>query len=58
MGTWIGSTHSMVAADALAIGVGAVMGKKLPDHVITWGATALFALFGLLLIADGVRTLT
>jgi putative Ca2+/H+ antiporter (TMEM165/GDT1 family) len=56
-GTWLGSTLGMVVADALAIGVGAVLGKKLPEHVITWGAAALFALFGILLIADGVRVL-
>jgi Ca2+/H+ antiporter, TMEM165/GDT1 family len=57
LGTWIGSTLGMVAADALAIVVGAMLGKKLPENVIKWGAAALFALFGLLLIADGVRLL-
>lgn len=57
LGTWIGSTVGMVAADALAIVVGAVLAKKLPEHVIKWGAAALFALFGLLLILDGVRLL-
>ncbi len=53
LGTWIGSTVGMVAADALAIVVGAVLGKKLPEHVIRWAAAALFALFGLVLIVDG-----
>lgn len=48
----------MVAADALAIVVGAMLGKKLPEHVIKWGAASLFALFGLLLITDGVRMLS
>ncbi|WP_278260005.1 TMEM165/GDT1 family protein [Nocardioides convexus] len=52
-GTWIGSTVGMVAADALAIGVGALLGRRLPEKVIAYGAAALFALFGLLLIADG-----
>jgi putative Ca2+/H+ antiporter (TMEM165/GDT1 family) len=52
-GTWLGSTVGMVAADALAIGVGAVLGKQLPEKVITYGAAALFALFGLALIASG-----
>jgi Ca2+/H+ antiporter, TMEM165/GDT1 family len=54
LGTWIGSTLGMVAADALAIGVGAVLGKKLPERVIKFGAAALFALFGVLLIVEGV----
>jgi Ca2+/H+ antiporter, TMEM165/GDT1 family len=58
LGTWIGSTLGMVLADALAIGVGALLGKQLPEQVIKWGAAALFALFGLLLIADGVRLLS
>ena len=54
LGTWIGSTLGMVAADALAIVVGAVLGKKLPEKVIKYGAAALFALFGVLLIVDGL----
>ena len=54
LGTWIGSTLGMVAADALAIVVGAVLGKKLPEKVIKYGAAALFAIFGVLLIVDGL----
>jgi putative Ca2+/H+ antiporter (TMEM165/GDT1 family) len=54
-GTWLGSTLGMVAADALAIGVGAVLGKRLPEHAIRIGAAALFVLFGVLLIVDGLR---
>jgi putative Ca2+/H+ antiporter (TMEM165/GDT1 family) len=54
LGTWIGSTVGMVAADALAIGVGAVLGKKLPDRVIKIGASVAFLVFGLVLIAEGL----
>lgn len=57
LGTWIGSTVGMVAADALAIGVGAVLGRQLPEHVIKYGAAALFAIFGVLLVADGLTRL-
>ena len=53
-GTWLGSTVGMVAADALAIVVGAVLGKHLPERVIKYGAAALFAIFGLVLIAEGL----
>ncbi|HWJ11458.1 MAG TPA: TMEM165/GDT1 family protein [Nocardioides sp.] len=53
LGTWLGSTVGMVAADALAIGVGAVLGRRLPEKVVAYGAAALFALFGVLLIVDG-----
>ncbi|MGY0538838.1 TMEM165/GDT1 family protein [Nocardioides sp. YJ-D4] len=53
LGTWIGSTVGMVAADALAIGVGALLGRKLPENVIKYGAAALFAIFGIILVIDG-----
>ena len=54
LGTWIGSTVGMVAADALAIGVGAVLGRKLPERVIKIGAAVAFLVFGLVLIAQGL----
>ena len=54
LGTWIGSTVGMVLADALAIVVGAVLGRNLPEKAITYGAAAAFAVFGLLLVAEGV----
>ncbi|MGV1009297.1 MAG: TMEM165/GDT1 family protein [Dermatophilaceae bacterium] len=53
-GTWVGSTIGMVAADAAAILVGALLGRNLPERVVRYGAGALFALFGLWLIADGL----
>jgi putative Ca2+/H+ antiporter (TMEM165/GDT1 family) len=52
-GTWVGSTLGMVLADALAIGVGAVLGRTLPEKAVRYGAAVLFALFGLALIAEG-----
>jgi putative Ca2+/H+ antiporter (TMEM165/GDT1 family) len=57
LGTWIGSTVGMVAADALAIGVGAVLGKQLPEKAIKFGAAVLFAAFGVLLVVDGLMRL-
>lgn len=57
LGTWIGSTLGMVVADGLAIVVGSVLGKHLPDTLIRVGATAAFVIFGALLIADGVSWL-
>ncbi len=52
-GVWVGSTVGMVAADALAIGVGAMLGRKLPEKVIKVGAAVAFAVFGALLVAQG-----
>ena len=54
-GTWIGSTLGMVAADALAIGVGALLGKALPEKVIRIGAAVLFFAFGAWLIFEGIN---
>jgi putative Ca2+/H+ antiporter (TMEM165/GDT1 family) len=52
-GTWIGSTLGMVVADALAIGVGALLGRQLPEKAIRYGAAAAFAVFGVLLVVQG-----
>jgi putative Ca2+/H+ antiporter (TMEM165/GDT1 family) len=51
VGTWIGSTVGMVAADALA---GALLGKSLPERFVRYGAAALFAIFGVLLLVDAL----
>ena len=52
VGVWIGSTIGMVAADALAIAVGALAGKHLPENVIKLGAGYLFLLFGGWMLVD------
>ena len=55
VGTWIGSTLGMVAADALAILVGQLLGARLPERVIKIGAAVIFFGFGVFLIVEGVR---
>lgn len=57
VGVWIGSTVGMVAADAMAIVVGAVLGRRLPEKVIRYGAAAAFAVFAVVLVVDGVLLL-
>lgn len=54
VGTWIGSTLGMVAADGLAIVVGQQLGARLPERTIKIGAAITFVVFGLVLIAEGV----
>ena len=54
MGVWIGSTLGMVAADALAIVVGAVAGKHLPERFIQLAAAALFLAFGVGMLVGGI----
>jgi putative Ca2+/H+ antiporter (TMEM165/GDT1 family) len=53
-GVWLGSTAGMVAADALAIGVGVIMGKRLPERRMALVSAALFAVFGTLAIGRAV----
>jgi putative Ca2+/H+ antiporter (TMEM165/GDT1 family) len=53
-GTWLGSTLGMVAADALAIGVGRLLGRHLPERAIRYGAATLFAIFGVWLLVEAV----
>ena len=55
VGTWLGSTLGMVAADGLAILVGQQLGARLPEETVRIGAATIFLIFGLVLIADGLR---
>ena len=57
VGVWLGSTAGMVAADALAIAVGIVMGKRLPERAVAVVAAVLFAVFGTVAIARAVLAL-
>src|SRR3978361_2031663 len=52
VGVWIGSTLGMVAADALAIIVGAVAGKHLPERVIQLTAAPLLVAFGAYMLLE------
>jgi Ca2+/H+ antiporter, TMEM165/GDT1 family len=54
LGTWLGSTAGMVVADAIAIGVGKVLGQRLPERAIRVGAAVAFVVFGAILIWQGI----
>lgn len=55
VGTWLGSTLGMVAADALAIVVGRALGSRLPERAIKIGAAAAFFVFAVLLGVEALR---
>ena len=57
IGTWLGSTFGMVAADALAVGAGALLAERLSPRIVARIAAASFLVFGLLLINEGLRGL-
>jgi putative Ca2+/H+ antiporter (TMEM165/GDT1 family) len=52
-GVWIGATAGMVLADGVAIAVGALLHKRLPEAFMHGMASVLFLLFGLWLLFDG-----
>lgn len=54
IGPWLGSTVGMVAADGLAIGVGAMYGRRLPDGSVRLLAATAFVVFGVLLLVEGI----
>jgi putative Ca2+/H+ antiporter (TMEM165/GDT1 family) len=54
LGTWLGSTAGMVAADAIAIGIGKLLGANLPERAIRIGAAVAFVAFGVVLIWQGL----
>lgn len=53
----LGSTLGMVLADALAIAVGAVLGKRLPEKVLTRISGTIFLVFGVIALVGAVRGL-
>jgi putative Ca2+/H+ antiporter (TMEM165/GDT1 family) len=54
IGTWLGSTAGMVAADAIAIGIGHLLGARLPERAVRIGAALAFVVFGAVLITQGL----
>ncbi len=54
IGVWLGSTLGMVAANAVAVAIGAAIGTRLPERWIKLIASGAFVLFGVLLIAQGL----
>ena len=42
----VGTTAGMLIADAIGIGIGIVMGKKIPERAVKWMAAIIFIGFG------------
>jgi putative Ca2+/H+ antiporter (TMEM165/GDT1 family) len=51
VGVWMGSTLGMMIADGIAIVAGSVLGKRLPERLITRVSGGIFILFGVAAIA-------
>ncbi|MBI4312805.1 MAG: TMEM165/GDT1 family protein, partial [Chloroflexi bacterium] len=47
---WLGSTVGMVLADAVAVWVGMVLGKRLPERAVKLGGAVIFLVTGFVTI--------
>lgn len=54
---WLGSTAGMVLSDGLAIVVGQMLGKRLPERALQLGAAVIFFGFGLYRVTTGAMAL-
>jgi Ca2+/H+ antiporter, TMEM165/GDT1 family len=54
-GVWPGAALGMIAANALAIAFGVLLGKRLPEATLRKVAAGLFLVFGVLLLFEGIR---
>lgn len=52
-GVWAGATVGMLVADGVAIAVGRVLHRRLPEQFLHRVASLLFLLFGLWMLLDG-----
>lgn len=52
LGVWLGSSAGFLAADALAIVIGAVLGARLPRRAIARFSAVVFVIFGLVTLAS------
>lgn len=55
VGVWLGSALGMVAANAIAVAIGAAIGTRLPERWIRLLSAVAFVLFGVVLIGQGLR---
>ncbi len=51
LGVWLGSSLGMIGAVALAVVIGHQLGTRLPRRAVRLVSVALFAIFGVLLLA-------
>lgn len=54
VGTWAGATLGMVGASSVAVVVGSQLGRRLPERPVQLAATALFLVFGVVLLWQGL----
>ncbi|MEU6642533.1 TMEM165/GDT1 family protein [Saccharomonospora sp. NPDC046836] len=58
LAVWVGSTLGMVLADGIAVLLGRLLGKRLPERAIQIGAALLFFAVGAVMTVQGIVQLT
>jgi putative Ca2+/H+ antiporter (TMEM165/GDT1 family) len=56
VGVWLGSTSGLALSNMLAIIVGRVMGKRLPEKALRYGTALIFIASGVLALIEAWRT--
>ena len=54
LGTWLGASAGMFGANVAAVAVGVLVGARLPRRPVRLLAALAFAIFGALLLAEGL----
>jgi putative Ca2+/H+ antiporter (TMEM165/GDT1 family) len=55
IGVWLGSSLGMALSDGIAIMIGSVFGKRLPQKLIKYGSVAVFIALGIYRIIEAFR---
>ena len=55
IGVWLGATAGMVLANGLAIIVGKILGRRLPERLLNYGTAIIFIASGLVALAEAFR---
>jgi putative Ca2+/H+ antiporter (TMEM165/GDT1 family) len=55
LGVWLGSTLGLLTANILAVVVGKLMGRRLPEKYLRYGTAVIFGASGLLALFEAYR---
>lgn len=55
IGVWLGATAGMMLANGLAIIVGKILGKRLPEKLLNYGTAIIFIASGLVALVEAFR---
>ena len=54
---WLGASAGMILAISLAVGLGYLVGRNIPEKVMKWFSATVFGLFGIITIISALTQL-